>query len=238
MRRLGWSLFAVVLLCAFVARAQISTIWNDTHHTGGGGTLAVGNSCGANVSSGTTVSCTLSTAASSGILVACAVANTNGNASNVSASSTSLGSWGSDRAASTAVGADFEIEFTKSFSSALSSEAVTLTATGGASYSFATLEVFEVENGSTFDTGGPQTSTGPDPINFTNATAVDIVYGCLRGSTASPTAGSGWTGLSNTGSGSNFHLVEYQKTSSTGTLSVSQTTGSGTSNGIVADGIH
>lgn len=74
-----------------------------------------------------------------------------------------------------------------------------------------------------------------DPITVSTNNANDVVIGGFRmAGTASPTAGSGFTQIS----GANFQLTEYKIVSSAQTnLSVSITTGSGNSNGGVADAL-
>jgi hypothetical protein len=90
---------------------------------------------------------------------------------------------------------------------------------------------FGVKSATTFDTGGPATSTNP-PASITTTHATDFVYSLNSLSTTTDTAGSGWTLIAS----ASFALVQYQIASSTGTFTGN--TGGGNTNGNIIDAIH
>lgn len=118
--------------------------------------------------------------------------------------------------------------------SAQTNDTITVTQTTAL---FITADVYEIKGANTsspYDSGGPQTSDGPDPKSITTANANTMVIAAFReSSTASPTAGSGFTQIS----GADFQLTEYEILSSAQTLSCTQTTGAGNSNGLIIDAI-
>lgn len=113
---------------------------------------------------------------------------------------------------------------------------ITVTATGGA---FNATDCWAVSGCSDlvspFD--GAAVIGHPDPLSITTTVADTFIFAAFReAGTATPTAGSGFTLLLN--SGAAFALSEYKIVSSTqSSLSITQTTGSGNANGGVAGAI-
>jgi len=199
---------------------------------------ALGNKVHANTTSGTSVAGTISSASSKGVLVACVTTNFPVTGNSISAASSTLGSWGSARTFQLVSGAANQsiVEFTAPFSSSLTSEVVTISY--GAAISFATLDVFEVENApnSGYFDGSPvgSNATPSDPLSISTTNANTLIFGCFRVGVASPTAGTGFTPVS----GADFQLVEEKTVTTTQSgLSILIGTGVGTSNASVGDAI-
>lgn len=114
--------------------------------------------------------------------------------------------------------------------SPLSSQVITATQ---ASAQFCTLDIFGVAGTNTADPFDAAIVTGASaPLTITTTNANTLVVGGFRqNSTAAPTAGSGWTGIS----GADYQLAEYQIFSSAQpSLSVTETLGTSDANGGVA----
>jgi len=118
--------------------------------------------------------------------------------------------------------------------SAQTSDTITVTQSGS---NFICVDAYEwkgVNTSSPWDAGGPVVNASPDPQSITTVNANAAVIAFFReSSTATPTAGSGFTQIS----GANFQLTEYKILSSTQTLSCTQTTGAGNSNGLILDAL-
>lgn len=119
-------------------------------------------------------------------------------------------------------------------SSALTNEVITIGTI--ASFSRGTASAYNgVNTSSPWDSGGPVTSAGPDPLNITIANAVTMLYAYFTCTT--PTnPGTSWSTV-HTASG-DFAIAEDQATTVTGTYSASLGTGgTGTASGIIVDAL-
>jgi len=191
--------------------------------------LVFGNKVHGNQGSSSTLAVTLSYSA--GSVIICDVAPNSGPI--ISVVSTALGSF--TFYATSGGGQPIERWVLKPGSSQTSD---TITMTQSAT-NFITADVYEwkgVDLTSTFDAGGPVTNGGlpSDPSSITTVNANTAVIACFRqNSTASPTAGSGFTLIG----GANFMLSEYQILAATQTLSCTETTGAGDSHGSIVDAL-
>lgn len=125
----------------------------------------------------------------------------------------------------------------------LSTDIISVTLTS--QFEYTTVDAYGISGAHTaspFDSGGPVTDSsggntsagGADPYPITTANANTMIIGAYRASTASPTAGSGFTQIS----GADFQLTEYKIVSTTqSALNVTMTTGAGGAAGGVIDAI-
>jgi hypothetical protein len=229
MRRFGWSLVAVILLCAVVARAQIlSSILNDSNHAAGGAAMSLDCNGGAcpHINVGT-VSTTqsLTTAGSSGCAMT-AITDNGGGTPTVT--STHLTWTQQGRTVASAV--DTLAVWTAPYASALAAETITYGSLGGA---FSTIDAWGVANATSCTLDGSVVTAITDPQNITTTKTGDFISCSSRFSASPETAGSGWTLIS----GADFQGTEYQ-VSNAGTYSCSWTSGSGAANGLIALALH
>lgn len=120
-------------------------------------------------------------------------------------------------------------------SSPLSGEVVTVSGLGA---TFANVLVYSISGANTstpFDAGGPVATQGTaiDPLSITTVNPNTMITGVYLESSASPTAGAGFTMLGTL----SFSITEYAFKTSTGTYSVPIGTGAGTANGGIIDAI-
>lgn len=177
------------------------------------------------------VTITLSTTQTNDVIAFCTTTN-GGPIVGGSVTDTALLSW-SKRVSRGTGGTDLELWWAPS-TGILTSDVITMTLTGTA---FTTVDAFAIHGATNiaapWDSGGPQNSA-TDPISITTANAITMVLGCFRGSTASPTAGAGYTIIS----GADFQMTERRTFTTVQTaLSVTVGTGVGTANGSIADAI-
>lgn len=207
--------------------------------------LALDHSVTANASSGATLALPgLTTTNTNVVAVVFVLLNGSAAAVTVSSITDTAGLTWTLRTRLSAAGGDAKQsveEWWATSASALSSNVITLNLAG--TMVFATASAFGISGADTttpFDVNGslPSSSATNNSTSVTLSTtaANTMVLGCFReGSAGSPTAGTGYTQIL----GANFMLTEYQIfTSAQTSLAVTQTTGSGTSNGIVADAVQ
>ena len=119
-------------------------------------------------------------------------------------------------------------------SSALSGVTITVTQTNQDFLAVTAYGISGANTSSPWDSGGPQ--TGTDPISITTVNANTMVIGTYKmNSTASPTAGTGFTQIA--ADASSFHMSEYKIVSATGTYSVTLGTGAGDSQAGIVDAV-
>lgn len=191
--------------------------------------LAIDGSVHGNAASSVSLAVNLTTTQSNDYIIVAIEANTGPV---VSVSSVALGSF--TRMAASA-GFSFVEEVWYKFSSGiLTADTITVTQNG---IDFITVDAFGVSGSgqisAVFDSGGPQTTAGADPLSITTTNPNTMVVGCFRPNNANPTAGAGFTQLS----GADWHLVEYKLLSTAQTLSCTIGTGAGTCNGVIVFGI-
>lgn len=250
MRRiLAAILFTLGVTLAAPHAQMLQAITNDVHHSGGGGcaggALALDGSVHKNITAGTSTTVSLTTSVACGTAYCAVLANIHssfeGNVTAVSGST--LGAL-TKRAAvgDTTSGPNGLYAYAKAYTSALSSEVITITYENGGT-TFSTIDCFGIANTKTtsqFDPNGTVPATAAtfpsDPLAISTNNANDFILGTFRqNSAASPTAGTGWTAVS----GANFLLTEYKIVSATQTLlAVTVGTGVGDTNGGIADAIE
>jgi len=187
--------------------------------------LALDGSAHGNNASGTSVAVNLTTTQTNDYIIVAIVAN---SGPIVSVSSTALGSF-TFMAASAGSGNVEEVWY-KFSSGTLTADTITVTQSA---VDYITIDAFGVsgsgQTSAVFDSGGPQTTAGADPLSITTHNPNTMAVGCFRPNAANPTAGSGFNQIS----GADFALVEDKILSSAQTLSCTVGTGVGTSNGAV-----
>lgn len=209
MRRL---LFVLLLLCRMA--------WGQNLDCGGG-------SCAhANITSGSSLSFTLSTNNTNCIIHISVTVN---STTVSSISSTHTTGWARRKSTTSNVIEEWD----GTASGTLSSESITVTLAG--STGFATGDAFGISGANTstkYDSNASLPAScntnGCDPLSVSTANASDFIYGCYRmQSISTPGVGTGWTKIS----GADFQLCEYQVVSSTQSgLSVAMAAGNGQGN--------
>lgn len=206
--------------------------WRGAAAAAGGGSLAVDSSVHA-TSNTTSNALTLSTSGTNRVIIVSAATNggpvtgvsdTAGLTWTKAGDTMSLGASGSQ---------DLELWWAPA-AAQLSSDVITVSYTSGVFNSATALAVSGATSISSPFDGAAAVKWGfasDDPNSITTTAASTLVVGTFRfGSTASPTAGSGFTLVS----GADFAMTEYQILSSAQTLSVTVGTGVGDSNGGIA----
>ncbi len=124
--------------------------------------------------------------------------------------------------------------------SAVAGAVFTITYSAAATPAFTSAHVFAFSgqdtSGTPFDgNGAVPASSATDPVAITTTNADDVIIAAYReSSTASPTAGTGFTTII----GADYHLAQYKIVAAPQTgLSCTQGTGAGDSNGCVADAL-
>lgn len=179
------------------------------------------------------ITCVLTTTQSNDIIIVSVAPN------GVTVSSITGGGLSFTQRAESAASGNAEYEWSAVAASPLS--AVTLTINFSAAPSACTGCAFGISGANTstiWDSNGSIPATGvaaADPT-FSTTNANDIVIGSIRGNTATPTAGSGWTAIYAPTNG--FYICQYQIFSSpqSGTT-CALGTGSGNGNGYIVDAI-
>lgn len=221
-------IFVRAVILAFLVCLLTGATWLPLFQPSGiGAPLSLDGTPATANSSGTTTTVTISTTASSGRVVVISLSN---NAIGTVSGST-LGAFTRRATINSPTGID---EWTATYSSALTSEVITVTPTPGAS--FTTVTAFAVTGGvGGFDTNGSLPSTSASgTVSISTTTANTFIYAGYRSSNSNPLAGTGWTQISG---GSNFMMVEYQIVSvvQSGTIA---TTSAVTLNGGIGDAIQ
>jgi hypothetical protein len=218
------SIAFVALLSFGGAQAQFITLGNQGVVAAGGGSTPArdGAAVGANSSAASTTTTTLTTANGSGIIY-CGVGTNAASVTSVTAAGLTFTSRASASTAGFTSLAGFSAPYSTNFSGAIT--------TNVASASFTTIRCQAYSGVSGFD-GSPVTNTG-GTASKTMTTNNDIVIGVNSLSSASDTAGAGWTLV---GTSANFLLMEDQVNVSAGTFT--NTTGGGLTNGSIVDALH
>lgn len=192
--------------------------------------LSIDGTPNANSLSGTSLTVTLTTTLSSDLIIIDVLTNA-GPISTVS--SPTLGSFQLRATSGGASGNDLERWYAVA-SGPLTSEVITISQTGSGFMAACGYAINGANTSSPWQVASVTSAAFPsDPLSIT-LTGAAMIVGCYRmNSTASPTAGSGYTLLS----GANFHISEYAIEASSGAYSVTLTTGAGDSNGGIIDAV-
>jgi hypothetical protein len=189
--------------------------------------LALDGSAHGNSNNALTATATLTTTHSGDVIIVVVQAN---SAPLTGVSGASLGAF----THRTSEGGSQDIEEWYAIASgALTSEVITATQSAS---NFLTIDAFGISGANTSSPyDGTAVVGASDPLHISTTHANTFIFGGFKmNSTASPTAGAGWTGLS----GANYQLSEYQIVSSTQTsLAVSLTTGAGDIQAGLADAV-
>lgn len=168
--------------------------------------LALDGSASNNVTSGATITATLTTTQSNDIIMVAVLAN----AVNIDSIADAAGLTWSTRLSLTAPNLRL---FTAVAPSPLVGDVITVTF--NTATTFATISAFGVSGANTttkFDPNAAIPSQGTtSPVAFTTNNTNDMLIACYRMGTANPTAGAGWTTIL----GANFMLTEYKIVSAT-----------------------